>query len=278
MTVCRPLIGILISATLLSSLSGCSSHTLVAKIDAPSRSISTREARQLMAKAVQELYQEYGKPPIPVALVKSNRERVVLGITMDGKANDYFTEYRAIQSLAVEKFVRAHTQNYSYDVMSGERVLRMDCLTDKSQWALAHFEKEQAARNFIDGLLTLKNAASVCDTEEADFASFSAAVKGWLAAETKPPMSDEARTCKARAEDAFKRKQFDTALDAYVEGLGKYPMWPEGHYNAALLAGENEDYELAARHMRRYLALAPDAKDASAAKDKYLLWRSKAKE
>jgi tetratricopeptide (TPR) repeat protein len=80
------------------------------------------------------------------------------------------------------------------------------------------------------------------------------------------------------AEDAFKRKDFVAALDAYVEALGMHPMWPEGHYNAALLAAELKDYELAARHMRRYLALAPDAKDASAAKDKYLLWQHKAKQ
>lgn len=44
------------------------------------------------------------------------------------------------------------------------------------------------------------------------------------------------------------------------------------------LAAEVEDYELAALHMRRYLMLAPEAKDASAAKDKLLLWQHKAKE
>jgi len=91
-------------------------------------------------------------------------------------------------------------------------------------------------------------------------------------------MSDDARSSKAMAEDAFKKKDFAAALSAYVEALGKHPMWPEGHYNAALLAGEIEDYDVAALHMRRYLALAPDAKDASAAKDKYLLWQRKAKE
>ena len=126
-------------------------------------------------------------------------------------------------------------------------------------------------------LLTLRNAALAPDTEEADFAAFSAAVKTWQAGEPKP-MSDTARLCKVKAEDAFKRKDFAAATDAYVEGLGLYPMWPEGHYNAALLAAEIEDFEVAAKHMRRYLALPPDAKDAPAAKDKYLLWRHRAKE
>ena len=157
----------------------------------------------------------------------------------------------------------------------GKRVLP----SERGEWEDT-FESQQAARAFADALLVLKKAATIRDAgaEEADFAAFSAAVKGWLAADPKPPMSDEARSCKALAEDMFKRKDFEAALDAFVEGLGKHPMWPEGHYNAALLAAEVEDYEVAARHMRRYLALAPDAKDASAARDKYLLWQRKAKQ
>ena len=91
-------------------------------------------------------------------------------------------------------------------------------------------------------------------------------------------MPDDVRADKLIAEDAFKRKEFTDALYAYVDALDKYPMWPEGHYNAALLAAEILDYEWASRHMRRYLVLAPDAKDASAAKDKYLLWQRLAKD
>ena len=79
------------------------------------------------------------------------------------------------------------------------------------------------------------------------------------------------------AEDAFQRKDFTAALDAYCDALDRHPMWPEGHYNAALLAAEVEDYELAARHMRRYLVLAPGAKDAAAAEETFLLWQHKAK-
>ncbi|TSA41214.1 MAG: hypothetical protein D4R57_00865 [Verrucomicrobiales bacterium] len=130
---------------------------------------------------------------------------------------------------------------------------------------------------FIDAVLTLKAAALVPDTEEADFAAFTASAKTWLAATPKPEMPDDARAYKALAEDAFKRKDFPTALEAYCDALDKYPMWPAGHYNAASLAAEADDYELAAHHMRRYLVLTPDAKDAQAAKDKLLLWQLKAK-
>jgi tetratricopeptide (TPR) repeat protein len=259
-------------------LAGCSSYTLLGKIDAPSRPMSVRAARELMARAVPDLTQNHGKDPIPVAQVRSNRQRVVLGITRNGKSGDYYIEYATIQSIAVEAFYHASTGHTAYRVLAGPNMMRMALMGDKSEWQSVCFETESAARRFVDGLLTLKNAASVPDNEESDFATFSAAATTWLAADPKPPMSDDARASKAMAEDEFKRKEFGSALDAYLEALGKHPMWPEGHYNAALLAGEIEDYEVAAKHMRRYLALAPDAKDASAAKDKYLLWQRKAKQ
>ena len=141
-----------------------------------------------------------------------------------------------------------------------------------------YFHNIATARIWVDALLTLKAAEMAPDTEEADFSAFTSSAKVWLLAAPKPEMSDEARTYKLVAEDAFKRNDFPAALNAYCEALDRFPMWPEGHYNAALLAAEVEDYELAAQHMRRYLVLAPDAKDASAAKDKLLFWQHKAKE
>ncbi len=132
---------------------------------------------------------------------------------------------------------------------------------------------------FINAMLVLKEAALAPDTEEeANFAAFTAEAKTWLAATVKPEMAKEARTFKLVAEDALKRKDFPATLDAYCEALDKFPMWPEGQYNAALLAAETHDYDLAAHHMRRYLVLAPNAKGSKAAEDKLLLWEHKAKE
>jgi tetratricopeptide (TPR) repeat protein len=131
---------------------------------------------------------------------------------------------------------------------------------------------------FVDAVITLKKTALAPNTEEADFATFTASAKTWLVTTPKLEMPDDARAYKALAEDAFNRKDFTAALDAYCDALAKYPMWPAGQYNTALLAAEAEDYELAAKHMRRYLVLSPDAKDAQAAKDKLLLWQLKAKE
>ena len=56
------------------------------------------------------------------------------------------------------------------------------------------------------------------------------------------------------------------------------PMWPEGYYNAALLAAETEDYELAAHHMRSYLVHSPVVKETPSAKDMLLLWLHKARQ
>ena len=140
-----------------------------------------------------------------------------------------------------------------------------------------YFHNLATARIWVDALLTLQAAEMAPDTEDADFSAFTNGAKVWLLASPKPEMPDEARAYKALAEDSFKRKDYTAALDAYCDALDRHPMWPEGHYNAALLAAEAKDYELAAHHMRRYLVLAPDAKDASASKDKFLLWQLKAK-
>jgi tetratricopeptide (TPR) repeat protein len=141
-----------------------------------------------------------------------------------------------------------------------------------------YFQSRQEAIRFSQALLALKAAESAPDTEEADFEAFSAAAAAWRASSSRPAMPDDVRADKATAEDAFKRKDFAAALYAYGDALDKFPNWPEGHYNAALLAAQVEDYEIAARHMRRYLTLNPDAKDAPAAREKYLLWQRKAKE
>jgi tetratricopeptide (TPR) repeat protein len=142
----------------------------------------------------------------------------------------------------------------------------------------ARFQEEKYARTFIEAVIALKNAAQARGSDETDFAAFTVAAKTWLATTPRPEMSDEARTYKLLAEDAFKRQDMKAALEAYGDALDIHPMWPEGHYNAALLAAETKDYGSAANHMRRYLVLAPNAKDARAAKDKLLLWQHKAKE
>jgi hypothetical protein len=49
-------------------------------------------------------------------------------------------------------------------------------------------------------------------------------------------------------------------------------MWPEGHFNAAVIYGELRD-EKAVWHMRDYLELVPNAPDAQAASDQIIIWQ-----
>ena len=67
-------------------------------------------------------------------------------------------------------------------------------------------------------------------------------------------------------------------MNYYETGLAQYPTWPEGHFNAALIAAEMGDYTDAVEHMQAYLELLPNAPDAQAARDQIDLWQLKAKE
>jgi hypothetical protein len=55
-------------------------------------------------------------------------------------------------------------------------------------------------------------------------------------------------------------------------------MWPEGWFNAALVAGELGEYPEAVEFMQNYLELVPDAKDAQSARDQLEIWKMKAQE
>ena len=52
------------------------------------------------------------------------------------------------------------------------------------------------------------------------------------------------------------------------------PWWPEGHFNEALVLSELRYYGKAIEHMKKYVALVPDAPNARAAQDKIYVWES----
>jgi tetratricopeptide (TPR) repeat protein len=79
------------------------------------------------------------------------------------------------------------------------------------------------------------------------------------------------------AENAVKEKKLDDALEHYELGLDSCYTWPQGHFNAALIAAEIGFYEQAVEHMQSYLELVPDAPDAEAARDQIVIWRDKGK-
>jgi hypothetical protein len=55
-------------------------------------------------------------------------------------------------------------------------------------------------------------------------------------------------------------------------------MWPQGWFNAAVVAASLGYYADAAEHMQSYLELMPDAPDAQSARDQIAMWQYKAKQ
>jgi hypothetical protein len=99
----------------------------------------------------------------------------------------------------------------------------------------------------------------------------------WRAMTSKPPIPDDVRVQRLLAEDAVKAKKLDEALTHYELGLETYPTWPQGYFNAALIAAELELYAQAVEHMRAYVDLVPDAADAQSARDQIAIWQFKAR-
>lgn len=104
------------------------------------------------------------------------------------------------------------------------------------------------------------------------------AAEAWRALSQKPPVPEEVRGQRLLAETAFKEGKLEKALYHYERGLELYPVWPEGRFNAALIAAELHSYDVAVEHMRAYLALVPDAPDAQSARDQVVIWQDKATE
>ncbi|MFZ0736007.1 MAG: tetratricopeptide repeat protein [Candidatus Acidiferrales bacterium] len=123
-------------------------------------------------------------------------------------------------------------------------------------WLVVHGAEEQ----------TKAAAAAVLFTKQA---------ADWRAAHVKPAMPDEAHVHQVLAENAFKEKNFDKAIDEYEAALEIFPTWPDGQFNLAALAGETGDYEVAVHHMEAYLTLVPDSSDAQSARDQIIIWRDK---
>lgn len=127
------------------------------------------------------------------------------------------------------------------------------------------------------GLLFLAHESqTLWDKVAADhMETFRSQADAWRVAAEKPKMPDEAYKHKVLAEEAYRNKELLKALGEYQIGLQAFPTWPEGQFNAALIAAELEYYRIAVQRMKEYLLLTPDAPDAQAAKDKVIIWQDK---
>ncbi len=132
---------------------------------------------------------------------------------------------------------------------------------------------DRDARLFATSLNFLRTFARETNSPLRDFAERAAT---WRAQAAKPPLPEEARGLRLAAEEAVREKQPAEALNYYEMAVERDPTWPEGWFNAALVAGELGDYDDAIEHMQNYLELVPGAADAEKARDQIVAWRYKA--
>lgn len=93
---------------------------------------------------------------------------------------------------------------------------------------------------------------------------------------THPQLSEGSERHKILAEQAFREKDVPRAMSHYEAALDTDPAWPDGNFNLALLSAELGAYGDAARYMKRYLEVVPDAKDAKSARQRIVVWEDKA--
>jgi len=140
-----------------------------------------------------------------------------------------------------------------------------------------HLASRDRVEHYRLGLLFLahESQAQWDKVAAAHFETFRAHADTWRALAEKPTMPDEAYKHKVLAEEAYRNRDLVKALFEYQQAIQIFPTWPEGQFNAALIAAELEYYRVAVQRMKEYLLLAPDAPDAQAAKDKIIIWQDK---
>lgn len=136
---------------------------------------------------------------------------------------------------------------------------------------------DDEAQAVADAVNRLRAAARGQDGEflESDWPEFQREAAAWRALAVKPAISEDVRRHRLLAENAVKESHFDSAVEEYEAGLEIDPVWPEGHFNAALLCAEQGYYSEAMHHMRAYLELTPEAPDAQQARDQVVIWEAK---
>lgn len=135
-------------------------------------------------------------------------------------------------------------------------------------------DAEALLQAWHDARLSAARADPSADDSEAEFARRAAV---WRARHPSPPLSEAANRHRLLAEDATRARDYDRAIEGFEAALETDPTWPSGNFNLALLYEAVEDWSEAARYMRRFLLLEPDGREATAAKEKIILWDERAR-
>ncbi|TSA40457.1 MAG: tetratricopeptide repeat protein [Verrucomicrobiales bacterium] len=141
--------------------------------------------------------------------------------------------------------------------------------------AVINWRSEKPAIEFANAMRVLSESSAkgenVAGEEPMDFEKVA---ERYIAANPKPPLSEDLRKLSVQAEFAFQKKQYDEAVSLYGQALAIAPWWPKGRFNRALLLSELERYEQAIAEMKKYLMLVPGAQDARAAQDRIYQWEA----
>lgn len=147
---------------------------------------------------------------------------------------------------------------------------RVDNKAATSPFLMAFPKKDATPPEYARAWQVMRALAAPETSEER--AAFVAALADFRARKVGPSVGETVRPHKVAAELAVKDKRLWDAADEFSQGLALAPWWPQGNYNLALVYGELRAYPLAARYMKRYLELVPDASNTRAAQDKVYEW------
>jgi hypothetical protein len=147
-----------------------------------------------------------------------------------------------------------------------------------NSWVPAEAIRDQ--RRFQSALIFLARKAQeeMEAKAAANLEEFKPKAAQWRQLAVKPELPEEAHRHQVLAENAYQSKDIGKTINEYEAALRAYPLWPEGHYNLAMLAAEiggRPGYDIAIFHMKCYLELMPDSPDARAAKDSIIVWEDK---
>lgn len=136
------------------------------------------------------------------------------------------------------------------------------------------FSERADAEAFLQAWHDARLAAHGAGDGDRDFAERAAL---WRLRTAKPPLSEAANRHRVVAEGATRARDYARAIEEFEAALETDPMWPSGNFNLALLYEATEEWDEAVRYMRRFLLLEPDSREATAARDKIILWEDRAR-
>jgi tetratricopeptide (TPR) repeat protein len=111
-------------------------------------------------------------------------------------------------------------------------------------------------------------------TDPAAEAAFPDVARKYRETPVKPELSEEAHKYAVQGDFAIENKNLPVAIDRYTDALKIAPWWPEGYLKRGQLLAEIGQDDAAVADMKKFLLLAPDAKEAREAQDNIYKWES----